>query len=85
MYTKVNSDPIIGTGDLRYDVPGLDGRSSYAIVVVAANGATGDPETLDQQLTGVEGHYVAYFVDTGEPGERVGQNKGCTYRIAVLN
>ncbi len=70
MYTKVNPNPIVGTGnDFQYDVPGLDGSSSYAIVVVAANGATGDPETLDDKLTAVDGHYVAYFVDTGEPGE----------------
>ncbi len=69
MYNKVNTEPITGTSDLSYNVPGLDGSSSYAIVVVAANGATGDPQTLDQQLTEVDGHYVAYFVDTGEPGE----------------
>ena len=66
-YTKANSEGIVSSKQtICHEVSGLNPMSSYAIVVASANGATGDPETLDQQLTRVQGHFVAYFVDTGE-------------------
>ena len=73
MYMKVNDVGITGTGEICHPVPSsrLNPMSSYAILVTSANGATGDPETLDQSLTTVDGQYVAFFVDTGEPGENV--------------
>ena len=73
MYMKINDVGIMGTGEICHPVSGFNPMSSYAIVVTSANGATGDPETLDQSLTTVEGQYVAFFVDTGEPGENVPQ------------
>ena len=69
MYRKVNNVAITGMGEICYDVPGLNPMTSYAIVVTSANGATGDPETLDISLSSVAGQFVAFFVDTGEPGE----------------
>ena len=71
MYRKVNNEAIKGKGEICYNVSGIKPMSSYAIVVTSANGATGDPKTLDQSLTTVDGQYVAFFVDTGEPGENV--------------
>ncbi len=68
MYNKVNDNPITGSGELCHDISGLNLSSSYAVVVTSANGATGDPPMLDQQLSSVQGQFVAYFVDTGEPG-----------------
>ena len=69
VYTKVNNEGIFSSeSKICHEVSGLDAMTSYAVVVVSANGATGDPETLDQQLTSVQGHFVAYFVDTGEAG-----------------
>jgi len=67
-YSRVNDVPIIGTGDLDYEVVGLAPGTSYTIVVTSANGATGDPETLDLELSTVQGQFVAYFVGTGQAG-----------------
>ncbi len=77
MYNKVNDNPITGSGELCHEISGLNPSSSYAVVVTSANGATGDPEILDQQLSSVQGQFVAYFVDTGEPGEGVCEGVWC--------
>ena len=77
MYNKVNDNPITGSGELCHEISGLNSMSSYAVVVTSANGATGDPPTLDQQLSSVQGQFVAYFVDTGEPGVCVCGVCGC--------
>lgn len=83
-FTKVNADSIVGSGEICHEISGLDPFSSYAVIVTSANGATGDPETLDQQLSTVQGRFLAYYVDTGEGGIRKSEAISATFFFTLI-
>lgn len=60
-FVKHNSAGITG---LCYTVTGLDLSTSYLIVVVAANGATNDPDSFTD-LSVVQDRFILFFVATG--------------------
>ena len=70
-YNKVNSDGVVqesgGNNQTRicYELQDIDTQTSYGIIVVSANGATGDPERLTDVDT-VQGHSVVFFLSLGD-------------------
>ncbi len=59
-FVKSNTAPIT---DVCYTVTGLDLSTSYLIVVVAANGATDDPDTFSD-VSVVQDRFVRFLVTT---------------------
>ena len=71
LFTKANTDPI---RDTCYKVPNPDAKSSNTLVVVAANGATSDPNDFTaENITMVQDRFVLFFVP---PGDEITTNGG---------
>ncbi len=62
IFVKSNSAAIT---DVCYTVTGLDLSTSYLLVVVAANGATNDPDTFTD-VSVVQDRFVLFFIATGD-------------------
>lgn len=67
-FNKVNTEPVVqenGQNNICYELEGTDTSESYGIIVVSANGATGDPPTL-MNLDEVQGHSITFFLSRGQ-------------------
>lgn len=69
-FNRVNSNEVLQEGggnqtSICYELQDIDTQTSYGIIVVAANGATGDPAML-RDLDQVQGHSVVFFLSLGE-------------------
>ena len=64
-------------GDCRYTVTGLDANSSYSILIVAANSATDDPETV-VDVTPLGSRYLVLVVGTEDAKSQLAT---CTHII----
>ncbi len=62
LFVRSNTQPITGTC---FTVTGLDLSTSYLIVIVAANGATNDPDDFTN-IDLVQDRFLLFFIATGD-------------------
>ena len=77
VFVKWNVNPI---DDTFYTITDLDVSSSYSIVLVSSNGATGDPDQFTDVLV-VQNRFLLFYVVTGEE-EFVVTEEGRTLSLA---